>query len=138
MTNEPEPYLERERRLVLAILEKRCAAISSTPLPRHQRGRRLRETCGDSRPVIRGSAFENICHALDSTPPTSARDCRAGGAIKRAPTADHASGRTRVRLRRAAVEPLAKQGAWGAGGRGSAGAPANLPRQALPPTMTHG
>ena len=69
MTNEPGTIpLERERRLVLAILEEAVRSYQRYAFATNRRGRRLfGETCewfdAHDDPWI--FSFENICHAID-------------------------------------------------------------------------
>ncbi len=65
------PPLERERRLVLAILEEAVRSYQRYAFATNRRGRRLfGETCdwfaAEQDPWI--FSFENICHALDLDP----------------------------------------------------------------------
>src|SRR5262245_54788159 len=72
MTNEPGTIpLERERRLVLAILEEAVRSYQRYAFATNRRGRRLfGETCEwfDAREDTWIFSFENICHALDLDP----------------------------------------------------------------------
>lgn len=63
--------LERERRLVLAILEEAVRSYQHYAFATNRRGRRLfRETCEwfEAREDSWIFSFENICHALDLDP----------------------------------------------------------------------
>lgn len=72
MTTEPGTIpLERERRLVLAILEEAVRSYQRYAFATNRRGRRLfGETCEwfDAKDDPWIFSFENICHALDLDP----------------------------------------------------------------------
>ncbi len=72
MTNEPGTIpLERERRLVLAILEEAVRSYQRYAFATNRRVRRLfGETCEwfDAKDDPWIFSFENICHALDLDP----------------------------------------------------------------------
>jgi hypothetical protein len=108
MSTEPGTIpLERERRLVLAILEEAVRSYQHYAFATNRRGRRLfGETCEwfDSHDNTWIFSFENICYALDLDPDhireglTRWRQEQA----RRRPVAAPHSGASVYRLRRAA------------------------------------
>jgi hypothetical protein len=110
MSAEPGTIpLERERRLVLAILEEAVRSYQHYAFATNRRGRRLfGETCEwfDSHDNTWIFSFENICYALDLDPDHIreglTRWRQAQARRRPVPAASHSAATAAYRLRRAA------------------------------------